>query len=571
MKRDIRGLANGYFDLLIVGGGIYGAAAAWDATLRGLSVALIDKADFAGATSANSLKIIHGGLRYLQQADLRRMRESIRERTALLRIAPHLVHPLPVIVPTYGHGLRGREVFAAALLFNDLISRDRDGLADPDKRLPPGRLLTRQECLELLPGLPDEGLTGAALFYDAQVYNSERLVLSFLRSAAAAGAQVANYVEAVGPLMRGNRVVGVEAEDVLSGQRLAIRARVVLIAAGPWLSSVLRAFDGKRLGLGIRSAKAVNVVTRQLFQTHAVGLHVHGAPADEGGAAGPGGQLLFIAPWRGCSLIGTVYEVHEGDPDRLGTSDEAADSLFNLINRAYPAAGLCSEDIRLVHRGLLPMTSPPRAGGRVCLARHSQIYDHRAAGVHGLLSILGVKYTTARGVAEMAIDQVFRLQGKEPPPSMSAATALHGGHIERFGAFLNAETRRTLLGLPESVIRPFLQNYGSAYGDVLRYLDRTNGGHAPLTQMALLRAETRHAVHLEMAQKLADVVFRRTELGTAGYPGDVALATCAAEMGRELAWSAARIRQELDETRGLFPQRDSVGGATAARVAAEAV
>jgi glycerol-3-phosphate dehydrogenase len=145
------------FDLLVLGGGMYGACVAWDATLRGLSVALVDKADFGGATSSNSLKIIHGGLRYLQHADFRRMRESILERRTLMQIAPHLVHPLPVLLPTYGHGLQGPEVFAAALCINDLVSFDRNRLRDPQKHIPRGRVISKQSCLRHLPGLDSQG------------------------------------------------------------------------------------------------------------------------------------------------------------------------------------------------------------------------------------------------------------------------------------------------------------------------------------------------------------------------------------------------------------------------------
>ena len=172
MDRDLTQLANHKYDLIIIGGGIYGACVAWDATLRGLSVALVEKADFGHATSANSLKTIHGGLRYLQQLDIKRMRESIRERRTLMRIAPHLVHPLPCLMPTYGHLTKGRAVMALALKVNDLVSFDRNRLEDPQKHLPKGRVISRQECLQLLPNIVREGLTGGAVWHDAQVYNS---------------------------------------------------------------------------------------------------------------------------------------------------------------------------------------------------------------------------------------------------------------------------------------------------------------------------------------------------------------------------------------------------------------
>lgn len=160
MRRGIDRLASEEFDLLIVGAGIYGACAAWDASLRGLRVALIDRGDFGGATSQHSQKTIHGGLRYLQQADLKRMRESIRERRTLMRIAPQFVSPFPCVMPTYGHLTRGREALAVAMLANDLVGLDRNRIDDPAKRIPRGRTVSRRRVLELLPGIPTKGLTG---------------------------------------------------------------------------------------------------------------------------------------------------------------------------------------------------------------------------------------------------------------------------------------------------------------------------------------------------------------------------------------------------------------------------
>ncbi|MCB0107865.1 MAG: FAD-dependent oxidoreductase, partial [Caldilineaceae bacterium] len=182
MQRDVTALTDHRFDLLIVGGGIYGAWVAWDAALRGLQVALIDQGDFGHATSANSLKTVHGGLRYLQDGDFGLVRLMIQERATLLRVAPHLVHPLPCVMPTYARFMRSRWVMGAALTLNNLLSLDHNQLPDPQKRLPLGRLLSRADCLALLPGVADAGITGGACWYDAQMYNSERLTLAVVRS-----------------------------------------------------------------------------------------------------------------------------------------------------------------------------------------------------------------------------------------------------------------------------------------------------------------------------------------------------------------------------------------------------
>ena len=215
---------------MVVGAGVYGAATAWDASLRGLSVALIDKADFGSGTSFNNLKTIHGGIRYLQHADFKRMRESVRERRNLMRIAPHLVHPLPFLVPTYRGGfMKSRAVMRMALVVNDLVSWDRNRLDDRQKHLPAGRALGRDECLQLAPGLESENLTGGVLWHDAQMHNSDRLTLSFVLSAAEEGAVVANFVEATNLIRARGRVVGVQARDALEdADGLEIRGKLVV-------------------------------------------------------------------------------------------------------------------------------------------------------------------------------------------------------------------------------------------------------------------------------------------------------------------------------------------------------
>ncbi len=265
MQRDLAALSNQSFDLLVIGGGIQGAWIAWEAALRGLSVALVEQADFASGTSANSLKVIHGGLRYLQTADFQRMRQSIRARQTLMRIAPHLVHPLPVLVPTYGHGPKGKEALMIALKMNDWISSDRNlPLKDRQKHIPSGQILSKQACLEQLPDLPTTGLTGAARFHDAQVYNSEQLVLAFVQSAAQRGAQVANYVRVVSFQTRDDRVIGAVAKDQLTGDRFDIQADAIINASGPWIGPLITAATGIAAPKQPLT-KAMNLVVRPLF------------------------------------------------------------------------------------------------------------------------------------------------------------------------------------------------------------------------------------------------------------------------------------------------------------------
>ena len=558
MQRELPALAETAYDLLVVGGGIHGACVAWDATTRGLSVALVEKRDFCAATSANSLKIIHGGFRYLQHADFKRMRESIRERTCLMRIAPHLVHPLPVLIPTYGYGMRGRGVLALALTLNDLIAHDRNCLGDPQKCIPRGRLISQGECLTLLGEIRQQGLTGGAIFYDAQVYNSERLVLAFLHSAVKAGAKLANYLEVTGFLKERDRVIGVQATDLLTGTQFDIRARIVVSTCGPWVNRVLGLLKDHQAQPEVRFAKAFNLVTRQLFHTYALGISGGNASRGAGALGSKGSGLLFVAPWRGRSLVGTAYAACDENPDAFGVTEKDVRNLLNQVNRACPAADLSEEDVALVHGGLVPISGFDCGTGHVQLATRYQIRDFLGQGVKGIVSVVGVKYTTARHVAEKVIDRVFEVWGRKPPKPSSAVMPLYGGHIEQFEPFLRAQINARPYGLDEGVIRRLVYNYGSSYPAVLRYLDQhsaSNDGHAERgweDPPDILKAEILHGIREEMAQKLSDIVLRRTELGTAGHPGDEALRFCADVMGAELGWDPSRRQQELRDLASAF-------------------
>lgn len=558
MKRNLTTLANNTYDLLIIGGGIYGACVAWEATLRGLSAALIEKADFCSATSANSLKIIHGGLRYLQHANIKRMRESIRERRTLMRIAPHLVHPMPVLIPTYGHAMQGKEVLSLALMINDLIGFDRNyQIDDAGKHIPRGRMISRREIIQLLPGLQQQDLTGGAIFYDAQVYNSERLVLSFLRSAEKGGANLANYVKVIGFLRERDCVTGVVAKDVLTGDQFDIRAKTVVNTAGPWVNQVISLFNGGRPDHAILFAKAINLVTRPLFETYAIGISGKKRFQDVNAVINKGNRLFFIVPWRNYSLIGTNYSVYDGDPDDLRVTEKEILAFLGEINQTYPEAGLKMKDVLFVHCGLLPSPGISQKTGDVQLLKDYQIYDHRNEGIKGLFSVVSVKYTAARLVAEEVVDRVFESWGIKPPKSTSSVTALHGGDIKCFDVFLNTEIRKRPYELDKEIIKRLVYNYGSAYPEVFRNFGRdANGQHMSMCHDALLRDEVYYGVREEMAQKLSDMILRRTDLGTAGHPGDEAIKITADSMKDELKWSLERFHQEVREINEILTFRN---------------
>ncbi len=470
MRRDLQALAEREHDLLVVGGGIHGAAAAWDAAQRGLKTALVEARDFGSGASWNSLKTIHGGLRYLQSFDLRRLRESVRERRALLRIAPELVRPLPFVVPVYGHGPKGREAFAAALRLYAWLSRDcSDGLRE-DRRVPAGRLLSPDELRERVPGATPDGLTGGALWWDAQVVSSERLTVAFVRAAADAGAVVANHAEAVSLLRDADRVCGARVRDALTGADLEVRARLVLNAAGPGVDDVLRRGGIRRPPIPM--LRAFNLVLKRPV----VSWEGVGGTAD--------GRFLFLLPWRDRTLLGTDY----APADTLAGPTDVERILAKGV-RAFPWAPLRRSDVALVHRGHVPAE---REAGR--LLTRQLVVDHaRADGVAGIVSMVGVKYTTARAVAEQSVDLVVARLGARTAPCRTSETPL-------------AHARPLEGGLAERV---------------------------------------RIAVADEMAYTLNDAMLRRLDLGTAGPPEAGEVEVVAGVMAAELGWSAARQAEEM--------------------------
>lgn len=554
MKRDLVQLSRNFYDVIVIGGGIFGICAAWDAASRGLSVALVEKGDFAHATSANSYKLVHGGIRYLQHADHYRVRESCRERSTLLRIAPHLVHPLPIVMPTYGHGVQGKEILRIGLLLYDLITFDRNrGISDSLRRIPQGKFISRDECLEIFPDLDHKDLTGAAIFHDGQMYNPTRLAISFLRSAVHAGADAANYVQVTDLIRSENRVVGIKVKDILDENVFEIRGRVVVNAAGPWANWLLR----RSMGIGLRpepsfSRDACFVVGRRLL-SEKYALAVHAKTKDPDAILSRGNRHLFIAPWRGYTLIGVWHVVYNDDPDKFALTEQELQRFVDETNEAYPSLALTLKDISIWNAGLILFGDNRQGANDLSFGKRSLIIDHlRDNDVEGLITLIGVRYTMARGIAEKAVDLVFNKLGKEPPRSATAFTPIHGGQIEFFEDYLRRATEQRPKVLNADVIPALVRNYGSSYKNVIRYIDQDSMWGETLGESKVIEAEVIHAVREEMAQKLGDVVFRRTDLGTGEHPGETALQRCAHLMASELGWNEGRVQEELDEVRTRF-------------------
>jgi glycerol-3-phosphate dehydrogenase len=553
MKRNLDELADTEFDLAIIGGGIFGACAAWDATLRGLRVALIERDDFCGGTSANSFKMVHGGVRYLQHADIYRLRYSCNERSALLRIAPHLVQPLPIVIPTYGHGMSGKAILGAGLYLYDLLTLGRNrGIRDPERRIPLTKFLSRRQILELFPDLKQDGLTGGAMFSDGQMYNPTRLALAFIQSAVAAGAKAANHLEAVGLLRSGDRVTGVQAHDTLTGDVLSIRAKVVVNTAGPWAERFLGRAQLPAKTRGSYSRDACFVVNRRLPGKQAVA--VLGRTRDPDAVVSRPARHLFLVPWREFTLVGVWHVVYERHPDEVDVPAQDLESFIDEINEAYPSLNLTLKDVRMWNAGLVPFGVNEPGAINLSYGKRSNMIDHsKTDGVEGLVTLIGIRYTTARADSAKAIDIAAGKLGVPAPRRDSTAIPIMGGDISDFEAFVRTLTASQRLGLDGRVVRALAHNYGTRATEVLANAEKNPELAQTLGDTTTLKAEVIHAIRQEMALTLADIVFRRTDLATGGNPGDPVLRACAELAGRELGWSGEQLEAQLRDVHKRFP------------------
>lgn len=426
MRRDLIGQDGSSPDVLVVGGGIQGACVAWDAALRGLRVALVERDDFGAATSANSLRIVHGGLRYLARGDLRRMRESVQERSCLLRIAPGLVEPLPVLVPCGGPRLPGRASLAAAIALTHALSLGRNRAVLPSRRIPAGGLISRRACLELVPPLGSIAFSAGGLWYDARLRHPERLTLAFIRSAASRGAVVVNHAEVERFTLSGGRVAGVRVVDRTTGSRVELHPGAVVIAAGPWTGALAAmAGGGDPSGPeGAHLAVALNLVLGRRLGEAGFGIRSPAGPGED--PVGGGGRFLFLVPEGRRTLLGTWYGTASG-ADLPSALERGERMLLGEANRACPGLGLSSGDVLGRQWGRLPLKAGREGGRPEALAEGPRITAPGGGGPANLITVEPVKYTTARLVAERVVDRVVAILGHPPVPCRTAEVPLAGG------------------------------------------------------------------------------------------------------------------------------------------------
>jgi glycerol-3-phosphate dehydrogenase len=402
--RDPAQAAQTSYDLIIIGGGIYGAMLALEATQRGLRSLLLERDDFGGATSLNSLRIIHGGFRYLQTLDLQRYAESVRERQWFLQTFPDLIKPLPCLMPLYGKGLRRPLILKAALRINDLLSRQRNQQVPSPNHLPDGKIISAAEVQQRFPLVNPAGLQGGAIWYDACMPDSHQVLITILQCSCVLGGIALNYVEAKELLKTGDRVTGVVATDNKTGTSYTYHAPVVINAAGPWCRELAARFDRDFPEL-FRPSLAWNILfDRPALSDHALAISSPTAKA----------TTYFFHPWKNKLFIGTVHQPWQHSISAHPNLD-AADviPLLQDLNQAIPDLNLTPSQVLQIFSGFLPV----RQEGTTQLSTRALIKHHQTSQIKGLYSISGVKFTTSRGVAEQSIAVAFpehQYQQKQP-------------------------------------------------------------------------------------------------------------------------------------------------------------
>jgi glycerol-3-phosphate dehydrogenase len=533
------------FDLVVVGGGITGAGVALDAASRGYSVGLLERADFATGTSSRSSKLIHGGLRYLQNFDLGLVREALLERSLLVKLAPHLVRPLPLLVPSFD-GKRPDRLVGVGLNMYDVMAWKR-GRDDEDEWSPARhRTIDGAETVQLAPALAGREPTAAYLFYDCQT-DDVRMVLSVLGEAERFGAVIANRCEAAGLVERDGRAVGVLARDTETGAEFEVAATNIINATGVWADQ-LRPDElyGHEEMPRIRPSRGTHITLSRERLAVEVGVIV---PAGSG-------RTIFVLPWLGRTLVGTTDNDYEGPLDHVPPSDEDVAYLLDALN-TYFASDLGPTDLTGAYAGVRPLISTGDPKKSVDISRRAELYETSS----GLVTITGGKFTTWRRMAKAAVDRIVEREGREAPCRT---------HEIPIGQPEDPAALPEVPGVDEETRAHLAARYGHAARDVLRLAAAAPQLASRITpDLPDIAAEAAFAVGHEQARSLDDVLLRRTRLGLLDArrltaPDSEGARLAARAIAGELGWDEERIERELRDWAEVARLEGLVPGAAAA-------
>jgi glycerol-3-phosphate dehydrogenase len=523
----LAGLDGAALDAVVIGGGMAGAGVARDLALRGASVALFEKGDFASGTSSKSSKLIHGGLRYLELGDFKLVRESLREKKTLERLAPHLVRPLPFLVPIYRGAPRGLITVRIGMWLYDLLT--------PGKTTERYRVLRPVDALTMEPSVRAEDLRGAGYYFDDLLLYPERLCLENVLSAARHGARAFNYCE-VEEFVHGRRgIEGVKVRDLLSGQVQLVRAATIVNCAGPWVDRVrAMAKVADRSPRVVRTTKGIHCLLPRMTDRA-----VYLSARDE--------RMIFVIPWREFSLVGTTDTDFEGDPDRLWATREEVTYLLEEVAKVLPDKRATFDNVSYTYAGVRPLSFEPGASASKVSRDHKVIPE----GPDGrFFSVTGTKLTCFRSLAEDVGNRVMRVLGRAQAPRTARLTL--DGADEEVGkiearVWMDVSEEMAATGLSRGTLRTLVETYGRAYPRVLELGRKLPDGFERLCPSnPEIVAQLHHALREELAVSLQDVLLRRTGIGQSRCQGLDCAESIAARMAELGGWSRRRLDAELE-------------------------
>ncbi|HDL18415.1 MAG TPA: glycerol-3-phosphate dehydrogenase [Bacteroidetes bacterium] len=524
------------YNVIIIGGGINGAGIALDAALRGLSVLLLEKSDFGSATTSASTKLIHGGLRYLEYFELPLVRESLHERERLLKNAPHLVKPLRLKLPIYKHSARGSLVIKAGMIFYDLLSLG--------KSLPNHKMIwrvSRGKMEKSEPGLLQDQLKSIAIYYDCQVNYPERLCLEVVLSAREAGALTLNYCEvfAIGEMPEATR--SVQFRDVSSGKKYQVFGEIIVNAGGPYVDKICGLLD-PNIEQRIHGAKGSHLIFGKFENGPHHALYVE---------AIQDGRPFFIIPWRDYYLVGTTDIYFDGSLDRVSVSKEEIDYLLYEINHFFPDADITVNDILYSYSGVRPLPYEPDKKEAQVTRKHI-IFDHgKHNGHRNFISIIGGKLTTYRNLAEECVDLICEKLNISDAKSETKAFPLFGsygiGDMEKYRTEM-AATYAESFHISPTLVDHLVQFYGARFKLVLDLTKDDADLKAQICEYNLdIKAQIVYAIKYEEAKTLADIIIRRTSIGTSACLGLNCAGVVADISASFFRWDEIRKKEEVEK------------------------
>jgi glycerol-3-phosphate dehydrogenase len=531
LKRHIEELTGKKSDLIIVGGGITGAAVAYIAAARGLSVALFEKEDYGGATSAATSKLIHGGLRYLANMEIRLVRESLRERRILGNIAPNFVYPLPFVLPNYKKWKGNIWKMLAGMYLYDFLSYDKKDAWDKSKRLQNHRLISHSKTIRLEPNLKMENLRNSFYFFDYQSIFPERLTLAFIKSAAEYGAKVSNYSPVTAfKYDTKNGITGVEVKDLFSGETKNVYADLIINCGGTWADKILGMATKKEFQVHkIKRSEGIHIITDKIAGNHVVSLQREG-----------GGHMM-IMPWRDHSLIGTTDKEYDGDPDEYCVSRESINDVIQAVNDNF-GKKISFKDIRHAYGGLRPLVDD-QTKDSYQTSRKYEVYDDAADGIEGMITVEGGKFTTSRSLAREVLNMVAMKLNKTLSDPVSDNLYLSGCEIRDMKQFMIRQ-HLNYTDFSKQTIEYISRNYGTD-SDVIFQIARDDPRYAEVVSHdGEILAEVVYAIKYESAKTLKDIMLRRTGTGTLGNPGKDIINKITAVAVEMLNWDSKRIEEE---------------------------